>query len=109
QELYVDGGVTGNIIYGGRMAEEDGLPALWHKAYPNLPILKFRYWVIFNNQFPPAAAGDTAELGGGYSAEPAQGHAGFDGDRCAPSLGDGGDGEAKAEGGRGVTPGVDPR
>jgi hypothetical protein len=52
-ELYVDGGVTGNIIYGGRIAEEDSLPALWQKAYPNLPIPKFRFWVIFNNQFRP--------------------------------------------------------
>src|SRR5262249_44255201 len=53
QELYVDGGVTGNIIYGGRFAEDDSLPGLWQKAYPNLPMLKFRYWVIFNNQFRP--------------------------------------------------------
>jgi hypothetical protein len=52
-ELYVDGGVTGNIIYGGRIGEEDSLPALWQKAYPNLAIPKFRYWVIFNNQFRP--------------------------------------------------------
>src|SRR5262245_39617253 len=52
-ELYVDGGVTGNIIYGGRIAEEDSLPALWQKSYPNLPIPKFRFWVIFNNQFRP--------------------------------------------------------
>jgi hypothetical protein len=52
-ELYVDGGVTGNIIYGGRIAEEDSLPALWQKAYPKLPIPKIRYWVIFNNQFRP--------------------------------------------------------
>jgi Patatin-like phospholipase len=52
-QLYVDGGVTGNIIYGGRIAEEDSLPAQWQKAYPNLPIPKFRYWVIFNNQFRP--------------------------------------------------------
>jgi hypothetical protein len=52
-ELYVDGGVTGNIIYGGRIAEEDSLPALWQKAYPDLPIPKFRFWVIFNNQFRP--------------------------------------------------------
>ena len=28
-QLYVDGSVTGNIIYGGRIAEEDSLPALW--------------------------------------------------------------------------------
>ena len=53
-QLYVDGGVTGNIIYGGRIAEEDSLPALWQKAYPNLAIPKFRFWVIFNNQFRPA-------------------------------------------------------
>ena len=52
-ELYVDGGVTGNIIYGGRIAEEDSLPALWQHAYPTLPIPKIRYWVIFNNQFRP--------------------------------------------------------
>jgi hypothetical protein len=52
-ELYVDGGVTGNIIYGGRIAEDDSLPALWQKAYPNLPIPKMRFWVIFNNQFRP--------------------------------------------------------
>jgi hypothetical protein len=55
-ELYVDGGVTGNIIYGGRIAEEDSLPALWQKAYPSLPIPKTRYWVIFNNQFRPVPA-----------------------------------------------------
>src|SRR5262245_52800384 len=52
-ELYVDGGVTGNIIYGGRIAEEDSLPALWQHAYPTLPIPPIRYWVIFNNQFRP--------------------------------------------------------
>jgi hypothetical protein len=40
-ELYVDGGVTGNIIYGGRIAEEDSLPALWQQAYPNHPVLSF--------------------------------------------------------------------
>src|SRR5262245_51440205 len=46
--LYVDGGVTGNILYGGRADEEETLPALWQKAYPNLPIPKIRFWVIFN-------------------------------------------------------------
>jgi hypothetical protein len=52
-QLYVDGGVTGNIIYGGRIGEEDSLPALWQEAYPDLPMPKIRYWVIFNNQFRP--------------------------------------------------------
>jgi hypothetical protein len=52
-QLYVDGGVTGNIVYGGRITEEQSLPALWQRAYPNLPIPKMRFWVIFNNQFRP--------------------------------------------------------
>jgi len=52
-QLYVDGGVTGNIVYGGRISEDHSLPALWQKAYPNLPMPKMRFWVIFNNQFRP--------------------------------------------------------
>jgi len=52
-ELYVDGGVTGNIVYGGRITEDQSLAALWQKAYPNLPVPKTRFWVIFNNQFRP--------------------------------------------------------
>jgi Patatin-like phospholipase len=52
-ELYVDGGVTGNIVYGGRITEDQSLQALWQKAYPNLPVPKTRFWVIFNNQFRP--------------------------------------------------------
>jgi hypothetical protein len=51
--LYVDGGVTGNIIYGGRIGEEDSLPAQWQNRYPGLPIPKMRFWVLFNNQFRP--------------------------------------------------------
>jgi len=52
-ELYVDGGVTGNIVYGGRITEDQSLQALWQKAYPSLPAPKTRFWVIFNNQFRP--------------------------------------------------------
>ena len=54
QELYVDGGVTGNILYGGRAEEEDALPALWQRIYPDVPMPKIRFWIIFNNQFRPA-------------------------------------------------------
>ena len=53
QELYVDGGVTGNILYGGRAEEEDALPAVWQRTYPDVPIPKIRFWIIFNNQFRP--------------------------------------------------------
>jgi predicted acylesterase/phospholipase RssA len=54
-EMYVDGGVTGNIIYGGRISEEENLFAIWQDLFPDVPIPKFRYWVIYNNQLrkPP--------------------------------------------------------
>jgi predicted acylesterase/phospholipase RssA len=55
-ELYVDGGVTGNIIYGERGAEEDTVPGIWVQFYPNVPMPKLRMWVIFNNQFRPVPA-----------------------------------------------------
>jgi patatin-like phospholipase len=53
--LYVDGAVTGNILYGGRAPDEDGFLTAWACAYPDAPPPKIRYWVIFNNQlrFPP--------------------------------------------------------
>ncbi|HET7365541.1 MAG TPA: patatin-like phospholipase family protein [Burkholderiales bacterium] len=53
--LYVDGAITGNILYGGRVAEKDSFLARWRAAYPKDPLPRLRYWVIFNNQFrfPP--------------------------------------------------------
>ena len=53
--LYVDGAITGNILYGGRIEEQDSLAVLWRKRNPSSPLPKLRYWVIFNNQFrfPP--------------------------------------------------------
>jgi hypothetical protein len=53
--MYVDGAVTTNILFGGRLGEEDTLPAVWQGLYPGTPIPKIRYWVIFNNQLqsPP--------------------------------------------------------
>src|SRR5215475_8902041 len=51
--LYVDGGVTGNILYGGATREERTLPAVWAETYPDLPVPTVRYWVIFNNQPRP--------------------------------------------------------
>jgi hypothetical protein len=54
-DMYVDGGVTSNILYGGRGREEESLPAVWSRMYPDRPIPKVRYWIIFNNQLraPP--------------------------------------------------------
>jgi predicted acylesterase/phospholipase RssA len=53
--LYVDGAITGNILYGGRVDEQDSLPVLWRARNPRAPLPRLRYWVIFNNQFrfPP--------------------------------------------------------
>jgi predicted acylesterase/phospholipase RssA len=53
--LYVDGAITGNILYGGRAREEDSIPALWRAKHPSAPMPRLRYWIIFNNQFrfPP--------------------------------------------------------
>ena len=53
--LYVDGAITGNILYGGRVQEQDSFLARWRKAYPKTALPRLRYWVIFNNQFrfPP--------------------------------------------------------
>jgi hypothetical protein len=47
--LYVDGGVTGNILYGGRLRREQSFGALWARTCPDLPRLRVRYWVILNN------------------------------------------------------------
>ena len=109
EELYVDGGVTGNIIYGGRIAEEDSLPALWQKTYPNHPDPKFRFWVIFNNQFRPVPQRDGAELAGGHSTKPGDVHARGYGDRGAASLRDGRDLAAQAQGRCGGASRVDSR
>jgi predicted acylesterase/phospholipase RssA len=53
--LYVDGAITGNIVFRGRTREEESFAARWRAAYPKLPMPRLRYWVIFNNQFrfPP--------------------------------------------------------
>jgi hypothetical protein len=53
--LYVDGAITGNILYAGRVRDEDSLPARWQAKHPGVAMPRVRYWVIFNNQFrfPP--------------------------------------------------------
>jgi hypothetical protein len=49
-ELYVDGSITANIIYGGRSKDDDGFVSQWLEKYPDAPLPKIRYWVIFNNK-----------------------------------------------------------
>jgi Patatin-like phospholipase len=60
--LFVDGGITGNILIGGPQArpEEETLVAVWHARYPQIPLPRIRYWIIFNNEFrwPPVVVPD---------------------------------------------------
>ena len=53
--LYVDGAITGNILYGGRTSEDQTLAAFWQAKHPGVPMPRMRFWIIFNNQFrfPP--------------------------------------------------------
>jgi len=53
--LYVDGAITGNILYGSRIDDEVGMVAQWRAKHGRAPLPRLRYWVIFNNQFrfPP--------------------------------------------------------
>lgn len=47
--LYVDGGVTSNILYGGDLRRNKSFRSLWTEIAPDLPPLRIRYWVILNN------------------------------------------------------------
>jgi len=53
--MYVDGGVTANILYNPNMTAPDSALALWRKKYPDRPIPRQRIWVIIDEQFqsPP--------------------------------------------------------
>jgi hypothetical protein len=51
--LYVDGAITGNVLYGARIPEEDSFVTVWEHSYPGIPVPKIRYWLIFNNQRRP--------------------------------------------------------
>jgi hypothetical protein len=58
--LYVDGAITGNVLYGGETREAESLPARWRARHAQRPLPRVRYWVIFNNQvrFPPQVTRD---------------------------------------------------
>jgi hypothetical protein len=51
--LFVDGAVTGNILYGGDIPAEEALVSVWQRTYPGIPMPKTRNWIIFNNQMRP--------------------------------------------------------
>jgi hypothetical protein len=49
--VHVDGAIMGNVLYGGRLREDETPIGRWAAVYPDLPVPKTRYWVIFNGQF----------------------------------------------------------
>lgn len=55
--LYVDGGLTGNVIFGGSRARVDRetFAMRWRTTYPGTAVPRIRYWIIFNNEvrWPP--------------------------------------------------------
>jgi hypothetical protein len=53
--MYVDGAVSANMIFGGRLPEGKRLVGLWQQLYPDVPMPKLRYWVILNDRLhaPP--------------------------------------------------------
>lgn len=53
--LYVDGGTTGNILYGANWLSPKAPPALWKAAHPDEPFPRLRFWVVINNQLGTGA------------------------------------------------------
>ena len=51
--MLVDGAVTANMTFGGRVPEDHRLGALWEERYPDDRMPKRRYWVIYNDQLHP--------------------------------------------------------
>lgn len=51
--LYVDGGVTGNVLYGQEL-RAGGFLEVWRSRYPEIDPPRMRYWVLFNNKYRPA-------------------------------------------------------
>ncbi len=52
--MYVDGGVTSNILYNPDMNAPDSGLALWRRKHPDRPIPRQRIWVVIDEQFDTA-------------------------------------------------------
>jgi predicted acylesterase/phospholipase RssA len=53
--LYTDGGPTGNMLIFGRTTRRDSetLIVRWQDTYPDIPVPKLRYWIVYNDQMRP--------------------------------------------------------
>src|SRR5262249_2822440 len=108
-ELYVDGGVTGNIIYGGGGAAEGRRPAPPAAPPPPPPSAADPVLGDFQQSVPPGAGSDGAELARGRATQPGDLHACGHGDRAAAPVRDGRNLAAQAPGRRRGAYRVDPR
>lgn len=52
---YADGGVSANVFLRLDPESPNGFIRVWQRKHPNLPLPKFHYWIIVNNQIhqPP--------------------------------------------------------
>lgn len=48
--LYVDGGVTANVLLRLDPESPEGFLQTWKRNYPDRPLPRVRYWIIVNNQ-----------------------------------------------------------
>jgi hypothetical protein len=100
--LYVDGAITGNIIYGGETRDDQSLPARWQARHPRRPMPRVRYWVIFKPD-PFSAAGHARPLARHHGPHHHHGDADLDPELAAPPLRHGRDRAAQVQGaGRGA-------
>lgn len=51
--LFVDGGLTSNVLFSGDPEMPSGFTGTWRRLHPSLPMPRLRYWVIVNNQMIP--------------------------------------------------------
>jgi hypothetical protein len=49
--MYVDGGVTSNILYNPDITSPSSAMTLWRRRHPDRPVPRQRIWVVINEQF----------------------------------------------------------
>ena len=93
--LYVDGAITGNILYGGRTREGDGLPALWKAKHPGVPVPRMRVLGHLQQPVPLSSPGHAGALARHHDPRDDHVDADLHDQFDAPPLRDGRDREAQ--------------
>lgn len=47
--LYVDGGVTSNVLLGANLRADESIVGSWRRTFPGRPMPRMRFWIIVNN------------------------------------------------------------